>query len=107
MRFEPELGLGSGLANPNPPNLALALTLALALALALALTKTYHARSCASLALALTSTYHARSCAFPVSSANMLVAASAMVSVQLELGVAATEVELLPPMTSLSLPLSP
>ena len=49
----------------------------------------------------------ADTCAFPVSAANMLVAASAMVSVQLELGVAATEVELLVPMTSLYLPLSP
>ena len=37
----------------------------------------------------------------------MLVAASAMVAVQLELGVAASEVELLVPMTSLYLPTSP
>lgn len=41
----------------------------------------------------------ADTCAFPVSPANMLVAASGMVSIQLELGVSSREEELLVPMT--------
>ena len=41
----------------------------------------------------------ADTCAFPVSPANMLVAASGMVSIQLELGVRSREAEILVPMT--------
>jgi len=44
-------------------------------------------------------TWLADTCAFPVNSNNFLVAASGMVSVQLELGIVAREEELLVPMT--------